>query len=165
MKSLIISDTSPITNLIKIGQLDLLGRLFGEIIVPKEVYKELADYEKQKAEIDKRSWIKIIAVRDQEAVAKLNTQLDPGEAEAIILAQELDANLLIIDERKGRRIAEGYGLHIIGLLGILVRGKQKGHISEIKPLLNSLMQEVGFRVSQSLYEDILREVGELGKNA
>ena len=130
---LIISDTSPITNLIQIGELELLKKLFTEIIIPKKVYEELANYEGQKEEIDKRKWIISKEVADKNAIRQMNKLLDPGEAEAIILAKELNADFLIIDERKGRQIAEDYGLRIIGVLGVLVRGKQKGHILYLKP--------------------------------
>ena len=157
---LVISDTSPITNLIQIGELDLLKKLFDEIIIPKKVYQELADYEGQKREIDKREWIILKEVANTEAIRQMRKLLDPGEAEAILLAKELNADFLIIDERKGRQIAEDYGLRIIGLLGVLVRGKQKGHILYLKPTLDKLIDQAGFRVSAKLYDKILHEVGE-----
>lgn len=86
--------------------------------------------------------------------------MDLGEAEAIALAQELQADLLIMDERKGRAIAETYGLRVVGLLGILVKSTKQGHIERLKPVLDVLIKEVGFRVHQSLYIRILHEVNE-----
>lgn len=140
--------------------MDLLEKLFTEIIIPEKVYEELTDYEGQKEEIDKRNWIVSRKVEDEEAIRKMSIHLDPGEAEAIILAKELKADFLIIDERKGRRIAEDHGLRIIGLLGVLVRGKQKGYIQRLKPVLDKLINQIGFRVSSLLYDKILQEVGE-----
>ena len=157
---LIVSDTSPITNLIKIDQLDLLKILFQQAIIPQKVYEELADYENQGNVIDSQSWIIVKAVKDQSAVERLKNILDPGEAEAIILAQELKANFLIIDERKGRKIAETRGITITGLLGVLIRAKKKEIVPKLKPLLDKLINLGGFRISKILYQKILEEVGE-----
>ena len=158
---LIVSDTSPITNLIQIKQLDLLRKLFGQIVIPEKVFEELSDYERQTDVIKGSEWILVKTVSSQKAVKELSGHLDLGEAEAIVLAKELKANLLIIDERRGRNEAEKQGLEIIGLLGILVRGKQKGHLQKLQPILDQLIEEVGFRVSKKLYEFILNSVGEL----
>ena len=158
---LIVSDTSPITNLIQIKQLDLLRKLFGQIVIPEKVFEELSDYERQTDVIKGSEWILVKTVSNQKAIKELSGHLDLGEAEAIVLAKELKVNLLIIDERRGRNEAEKQGLEIIGLLGILVRGKQKGHLQKLQPILDQLIKEVGFRVSKKLYEFILNSVGEL----
>lgn len=157
---LVISDTSTITNLIQIGKLAILEKLFKEITIPEKVYEELAIYENQKDQLDFRDWISVSSVLDRSAVTKLAEVLDPGEAEAIVLAGELNAEFLIIDERKGRKVAEDLGIKIVGLLGILIRAKKAGHISQLKPLLEILIKDVGFRVSRKLYDRILSEVGE-----
>lgn len=158
--SVVISDTSPITNLIQIRQLHLLNIVFGEIIIPQKVYDELIQIENQQPVIDAQNWIIIQSVQDTNAVKSLQNRLDEGEAEAIILAREYQADYLIIDERKGRAIAEEFGLKIVGLLGVLIRAKQDGHIKELKPVLNVLIDEVGFFVSRKLYKHILKIVGE-----
>ncbi|MEM9831031.1 MAG: DUF3368 domain-containing protein [Bacteroidota bacterium] len=157
---LIVSDTSPITNLIQIGQLGLLRKLFVQVVVPEQVFKELTIYEGQADILQKNNWIALKTVADQDAVSALSVKLDAGEAEAIILAKELGARLLIIDERKGRSEATKQGLEIIGLLGVLVKGKQAGHLEKIQPLLDQLINQVGFRVSPSLYQLILESVQE-----
>ena len=157
---LIISDTSP-TNLLQIGRLEILKQLYGEIIVPQKVYEELCNYENQKDVIDEKSWIIVRTVTDIEQVNSLLGYLDIGEAEAIILAKEMNADLLIVDEKKGRKTAEEYGLNIIGVLGVLAEGKRKGYIAELKPILDKLRNEVGFRISERLYRGILKAVNEL----
>lgn len=157
---LVISDTSPITNLIRINELDLLKLLYIEVIIPEKVQDELLNYENQRDEIDKRNWIIVRKVSNSEEVRKLEKDLDAGEAEAIVLAKELGAELLIIDERKGRKIAEENGLKIIGLLGVLIKAKRMGHIETLKPLLDELIDNVGFRVRKKLYNRILSEVDE-----
>lgn len=157
---IVVSDTSPITNLIQIGKLDLLKQIFGEIIIPQKVFEELSIYEEHKDILTQQDWIKIEAVNNKALVSQLEEKLDAGEAEAIILAQELNAQFLIIDERKGREIASQFGLNIVGLLGVLIQGKKKGYLNELKPILNHLINEIGFRVSVELYKRILQEVNE-----
>ena len=88
------------------------------------------------------------------------TTLDPGEAEAIVLAIELKADALLIDEKKGRKIAQEYGIVITGLLGILIDSKAENLIQEVKPILDRLIFEIGFRISPKLYQDILEKVNE-----
>ncbi|MDP4709712.1 MAG: DUF3368 domain-containing protein [Saprospiraceae bacterium] len=99
-------------------------------------------------------------MQDKEGVEALVPALDPGEAEAIILAKETQATFLVIDERKGRKLAEAHGLRIIGLLGVLIQAKKKGYIDLLRPILDTLIDQIGFRVSQQLYVRILAEVGE-----
>ena len=157
---MIVSDTSPITNLIQVDQLELLRRVFGEIIIPQKVFEELSAYEGHKKLIELQSWILVKSVNDEAEVKILEEVLDPGEAEAIVLAKELDAEFLIIDEKRGRRIAKTHGLRITGLLGVLIRGKKQGYLNELKPILDKLIDELQFRVDRNLYEWTLSEVGE-----
>lgn len=93
-------------------------------------------------------------------IQSLEQTLDPGESAAIALASERNADRLLIDERLGRRIATQYGLKIRGILGILVNAKEEGLIPAAKPLLDRLVNEAGFRVSQALYIRTLQESGE-----
>lgn len=86
----------------------------------------------------------------------MHQTLDIGEAEGIALALELEADLLLIDERLGRMTAKYFDLEILGLLGILVQAKQEGLINEIRPLLDQLRFEIGFRISKQLYREVLR---------
>ena len=118
---IIVSDTSPINYLILIGQIDLLPQLFEQIIIPQAVYNELSDslapLSVQNWTIDTPSWLKIQPV--SQPTDEIKNLLDPGESEAIILAQELNADLLLLDDMKARRIAKQRGLVITGILGIL----------------------------------------------
>ena len=157
---LIVCDTSPITNLLQIGQLNILHSLFKQIVIPESVYNELMYYEDQKNEIERRSWIIVKSVKNFKKLELLELQLDKGEAEAIVLAEELSADMIVIDERKGRKIATEYGLRIIGLLGILISAKREGYIDLLKPYLEKLVFDVGFRINKNLYQRVLQEVDE-----
>lgn len=157
---IIVSDTSPITNLIQIGHIDLLKQLFQKIIIPERVSEELYFYENHKEIIESRNWIVVKGVANRLEVEKLKRHLDSGESEAIVLAQEMKVDFLIVDERKGRKVAEEHGLNCIGLLGVLILGKKKGYLYELKPILDELIEDIGFRFSEMLYQRILSEVNE-----
>jgi uncharacterized protein len=87
-------------------------------------------------------------------------ELDAGEAEAIVLALESHADLLLMDERLGRDIASHFSLKYIGLIGVLVVAKRKGLISAVKPYLDELRDVAGFRVKEGLYLRVLQDEGE-----
>jgi predicted nucleic acid-binding protein len=158
---IVVSDTSAITNLIQIDHFWLLRELYQNIIIPQAVYDELVSDTKNKVVIESLNWIKIKEVKENDIAKKLKAVLDPGESEAITLALELDADFIIIDEKKGRKIAEDYGLRKIGLLGILVESKRKGLIKEVRNLLEQLIEKANFFVSEKLYEDVLFQLNEL----
>lgn len=160
---IIISDTSPISNLLLIGQLPLLQTLYGQLIIPESVFQEVKALENfgiDTAPIQATDWINIQSARDRALVKTLETDLDQGEAEAIALAIELNADRLLIDERIGRRIAQDYGLKITGLLGILVSAKQENLITELKPIVDQLIRQARFRIHPDLYRQVLQDVNE-----
>lgn len=157
---IVVSDTSPITNLIQIGCLNMLNVVFGKIIIPQTVYNELCELADQKKILDDQDWISVIAAENRSVITQLEANLDKGEAEAIALAIELQSDFLIIDEIKGRTIAENMGIKIVGLLGTLLKAKELGHLSELKPKLEQLVK-LGFRINPRLYEHVLKMAGEV----
>ena len=162
---IIISDTSVITNLAAISKLHLLPELYDRLIIPKAVYRELVDIDPPvpgTVEVQTVAWLEVQQVTNSETVVRLQQEarLDPGESEAIALALELQADLLLIDERCGRAEAHRLGLRITGLLGILVEAKRKNLLDLVKPLMDDLIARSQFRISPALYSQILQMVGE-----
>lgn len=160
---IIVSDTSPINNLTEINQLHLLHQLYGTVLIPEAVFQELTDPSFPVAgatEVQTFGWIQTLTVSDRTLVEAMSNELDIGEAEAIALAVEIQADQVLIDERRGRLVATRLNLRCIGILGILVEAKSQGLIAEVKPLLDALVNEAGFWVAEPLYNGILRLVGE-----
>jgi len=157
---LVVSDTSTITNLVKVERLDLLKHLFNEVIIPQKVYDELTNYELNIDIIKNSNWIKVKKVTPSKTLEELKTILDEGEAEAIILAKDIQASYLIIDELKGRKIAEQIGLKITGLIGILLKCKEKGIVTNVKTILDQLINDFSFRIRPTLYQQILSKANE-----
>jgi uncharacterized protein len=162
----VVSDTSVITNLANIRKLALLRILYGRIIVPPRVWREMRRFTPRNRgvlSIRFAWWIRSLPVKQEQRVVNLLAQepgLDRGEAEAIILAGEVQARLLLIDEAKGRQVAQKRGLLLRGLLGVLIEAKNQGLISEVKPLIMTLRKKHGFRISDALYEKVLQQAGE-----
>jgi uncharacterized protein len=162
---IVISDTSVITNLSAIQHLHLLHQLYSQVITPEAVYRELTETDPPvpgTLEVQSAPWLEIRQVSDRSVVDRLQheTRLDLGESEAIALALELNADLLLIDERRGRAEADRLGLRITGLLGILVEAKRRNLIAAVKPLMDAVIATSEFRVSSALYNQILDLVDE-----
>ena len=100
-------------------------------------------------------WLKVKEVKNQERVDTLRGTLDSGESEAIVLADELRANLLIIDESKGRQVASSLGIEITRLLGVLLRAKNANLLPELRPCLDMLESQANFYLSQSVRSHVL----------
>ena len=159
-----ISNASPLISLSSVGALDLLASLFTTIHIPEAVYEEIAIAGAGRAgsaEVAAATWIRRHVVTDIDAVRQLMTdaKLKTGESETLILAAELNADLVIIDERPARRYALAQGLPIAGTLGVLLLAKTRGLLPEVRPLLHAL-SAAGMRLSSTLYVETLRRAGE-----
>ena len=157
----VVANAGPLIALARIGQLDLLPTLYGEVVVPPSVYYEItreADLPGAQAFMQ-ATWLNVREVQDQTGVQRLRFWLDSGESEAIVLAQEMSLTLLM-DERRGRTIAEALGLNRTGTVGILLAARAEGQISAITPLLDALLT-AGVRLSPRLYEETRRLAGEV----
>src|SRR5437588_8129610 len=144
---IVVANASPIINLAAIGRLALLEQLYNSIVIPQAVYHEIAVVgagEAGATEVQTLEWIETRQVADPTLVAALQMELDKGEAEAIALAVQLKADLLLLDERRGRAVASRLGISSIGLLGLFIEAKHKGLIPVVKPLMDDLVMKAGF---------------------
>jgi len=156
---MIVSDTSSITSLFQIQRLELLHDLLGPITITPAVKRELYAIHEQAQAIDQLDWIQTVGPQDQRMVLTLLKTLDLGEAESITLALEQQAHLLVIDEFQGRKVAQEYGVKVVGVLGLLIQGKQRGLIASVKREVEQL-RKIGFRLNQSLVDEVLAKLGE-----
>ena len=156
----IVSDSSPIINLARIGELNLLRQLYEELVIPEAVWQEVVVEEVRQPgadEVKAATWIKTRSVTNRQLIRALQQELDAGESEAIALSLEVESELLLMDERLGRETARHLGIRFIGLIGILIEAKRKGIIRGVKPHLDKLRDIAGFRISNSLYLRILQD--------
>lgn len=160
----VVSNSSALINLARIG-LTLLRELFGVLIVPDAVWQEVVVEgagQPGADEIGSADWIQRQPVMNIQLVQALQQDLDGGEAEAIALALEIGAEMLLMDEKLGRETARHLGLRYIGLIGTLVMAKRKGLIGAVKPHLDMLRDIAGFRVDAALYAHVLKDQNETG---
>lgn len=151
---IVVSNTSPLTNLAAIGHFPLLQELYQHIHIPIAVWSELNANGIQwpgSHQTHTSAWIERVSVANRALVTALQRDLDQGEAEAIALALELHADLLLIDERDGRRVAERLGLRVTGVVGLLIEAKAQARLSQIRPLLGNLRHDAGFFISDRVY--------------
>lgn len=161
----VVSDTSPIINLARINKLDILHHSFGGIVIPRAVYEEITRFgpeEPGASEVEQCAWITVYAVANRPLVEALKLEIDPGEAEAIACAIEMNAERLLLDERLGRNVSQRLGVKCIGLLGLLIEAKNKGLVMMVKPLVDDLIAKAGFWISRRLYARVLSAAGEDG---
>ena len=151
MSKPIISDTSCFIVLSKTGQLDLLHKLFGNILTTPEIAEEFGE--------ELPNWVEIVAVKDEYKLKLFETQIDKGEASAMALALETNNAFLIIDDYKARKLAHTLNLHYTGTIGIIILAKQKGIIGSIKPVLAKI-KETNFRISADLELQALIQANE-----
>lgn len=159
----IVSNTTPLIGLASIGRFDLLRQIFGNVIISQAVYREavVEGYEEGGARRDilASAWITTSPVKDRLAVDVLLDDLDLGEAETIVLAGELKADWVLMDEKKGRRKLAKMGVRHVGTIGILLTAKEKGLIPEVRPEIDHLRGR-GFSLSQQVVDALLRQARE-----
>lgn len=156
----IVSNTTLFISLLKIGQLELLRKIYKSIIVPEEVFAEVEKGKNKPyyTDISRLNWINIQEIKDKKVLSYF-FDLDAGEAEVIVIATEIEADLVIIDEMLGRRYAKNAGLKVTGTIGILIKAKEIGLVKKVTPLLDE-MKEKGIWISNKLKKEILNLVNE-----
>ena len=155
---LVVSDTPPLLNLALIDRFDLLETQFSSITVPTHVWTELTEGD---AGVDAlvalrdKGFLSIVEVEESELFTEIGHELDRGETAAICHAIERDADLVLIDEKDGRRVARRHGLTVTGVIGILLRGANNGNVA-LQTELDAL-RDAGFWISDRLYSKVLRK--------
>ena len=164
MTRVVVADTGPLIGLARVDKLDLLHRLYGRVVVPPAVREELGiDSGHPGANVlsaaFKERWITVQRSRDLVVATELTGLLDPGEAQAIALAEQWAARFLLIDDAKGRKLAHRRGVPVIGVAGVLLAAKSKGILALVAPVLGDL-SSAGYRLSSRLLDGVLSQAGE-----
>ena len=162
----VVSDTSTLISLAAIGLLDLLHQIFGEVLIPPAVAAEFNELRRREPDRfgsapDLPAWVRVVPAAPERAlIVSLDRGLHSGEIEALALALEQRADLILVDERGARRAAARWGLRTLGLLGVLLVAKERRLVAAVAPLLDRLQAETGFWIGAALRAQILREAGE-----
>ena len=147
MHNIVISDTSCLIIFSKIRQLEILNKVYDNVITTPEIAEEFSE--------KLPDWIIIKEVQDKKYQEFLETQVDCGEASAIALAKEIDNSLLLLDDLKARKLAGKLNLRFTGTLGVITKAKQIGVISAVRPIIDSLLL-TDFRISENVIDELLK---------
>jgi len=159
-----VANSSVLIALSGIGQIELLFQRFPEgILIPQSVWHEVVEAGRGQpgsAEVESASWITVCEVKDEALVSLLSMELDKGEAEAIALSCEQQAEIVLIDEKDARRVARRLGLSVLGTVGLLIWAKRTSLIASLREQLDALQTQGDFWLSQAVREKALYAVGE-----
>lgn len=164
MTIIVISNTSPLTNLAAIDQFDVLRKLYGELLIAEAVWQELnagGHAWPGCTEVAGANWITRRAVTNRPLVTALRERLDAGEAETIALAVEHPPAFVLMDETEGRHTAQHFSLKTVGVVGVLIEARTRGLIGPVGPLLERLRQEAGFYLSDRVIREARLSCGEI----
>jgi uncharacterized protein len=156
-----VCNATPLIALARIGRLDLLRLAFEQLVIPEAVYEEVVvkGSGRPGAEgVQRANWIQVHTVQNRQRVEELGRFLGKGETEAIILAREISAPWVLLDDHKARLRAQQEGLNVVGTLGVLKHLKQRGDLDALHPLFDDL-RAAGFSMGEE-YDEILHQVGE-----
>ena len=156
----VILNSTPLIILSKIGELEILKNSYVEIIIPRAVFEEVTrknDLAKEK--ILNSEWIKILEVQDKSDRKIYQAKLHDGEVEVMMLAKEISADLLIIDDNAAKKTAKFLGFKVTGTLGILIKAKAEKIISEVRPILEKMLAEK-FYISDKILNLVLKTARE-----
>lgn len=157
----VVVNTTPLIALCGIGQLEILRKLYHEIFIPAAVYQEITAIEDSACMQVQLAgkWIHVQQIRDHSEKKMYRAKLHDGEVEVMILAQETNADLVIIDDNAAKRTAKYLGLAVTGTLGVLLKAKRQGIVKEVHPLLSE-MKRNGFYIGSTLETIVLEQAGE-----
>lgn len=162
----VISNSSTLIHLAAIGRLSLLREFYGYVTIPPAVWQEVVEEGRGRAgaaevqDACSAGWLTVAASKDMALLALLRRDLDGGEAEAIALAVEIGADLVLLDESDARQEAGRLGLAITGVVGILLRAKLEGKIASLRHELDRLRRDGHFWIDEGLYQRVIAEAAE-----
>ena len=151
MHKIVIADTSCLILFHKIGELEILRKVYDTITTTPEIALEFSE--------ELPEWIIIEYVKDKKYQDFLETQIDLGEASAIALAKEMEFPLLLLDDLKARKLAKKLNIKFTGTLGVIHKAKQIGAIKKVKPLIDKLLS-TNFRISAYIVKELLKRNNE-----
>jgi predicted nucleic acid-binding protein len=155
----VISNTTPLIGLADIGCFDVLQKIYGEIMIPDAVLEEVKS-EPARTLVRHSEFIHVFSVADSQARKMFSSRLHAGEVEVMLLAEEKQADLLIMDDNAAKKTAKFLGFKVTGTLGVLLKAKQEGYVKNIKQLVEKL-QDTGFYVSPKVKQYVLEEAHEM----
>ncbi|MEA2029642.1 MAG: DUF3368 domain-containing protein [Campylobacterota bacterium] len=156
---IVVCNATPIISLASIGRIDILKNLFDKLYIPKAVYDEIKSKQAYGYNEIEDSFFEVVSIKDELAQNILLNDLDLGEAQTIVLAKEMRADIVLIDERIGYQIAQSQNLNVKRTLSLLIVSKNMGYINEVKPLLDDMIAK-GRWISNRVYLEALRLCGE-----
>lgn len=161
---IVVADAGPLIALARVDRLGLLRALYGRVCIPPAVRDELQPNSERPGaqrlqQALHESWLEVRTLSETSDRTLLTLVLDIGEVEAILLAEQVSCRFLLIDDRKGRRIARQRGLPVVGMAGVLLAAKTRQLLPEVQPVLDEL-SAVGYRLSPALIERVLALAGE-----
>lgn len=163
---IVVSDTTPLISFLKIERLDLLEKLFGDVLIPEAVFQELiADgrFKQEADQIKQKQFIIVQPIKNPESVSVLKraTGLDQGESEAIVLTDEMNADILLMDEAKGRAISAQMGFRIMGTIGVLIAAYEENELTgnEVRACVERL-QSAGRHIGKRHYQMLLGKLND-----
>ena len=154
----VVVNTTPIIALADIGQLDLLQKLYGVIVIPQAVNLEILS-DPARSFVDVASWIKVVTLNRLDQKSMFSARLHAGEIEVLMLAQEYGADLLILDDNAAKKTAKYLGFTVTGTMGVLLKAKREGYIEKVKPLMENLIAD-GFYINPVVQSYVLAEAKE-----
>ena len=159
MRKVIVNST-PIIGLADIGRLDLLKNVYQQIVIPQAVYHEIISPSVKKQVDESRDWITVEQIQDDSQKQMYRAKLHAGEVEVMILAQEQNAELVILDDNAAKKTAKYLGLAVTGTLGVLLRAKREGYIHSVSEVMDELSQD-HFFIHEKVRKMVLEQADEL----
>jgi len=160
---IVIFNSSPLINLSKIKSLNLIKKIYGQIIIPEAVKEEVVVSGRNKEKVEKivklieKDIIKIVKVKNRSLVKSFQINLDYGESEVLAMAIDMNASLIVIDEKEARQVAEIYNLNKTGFIGVLIKAEKLGLIDSAMDLIDLAIKK-GFRINKNLYIKLKEEL-------